>query len=155
LAYFPIHFPEAQRFVHNLTSVARSSCHHCHSPRSSGAVNDRLDVLCPVIILPLASSTAAAQAELVDKITGHAECRFMTQNAIHSPLLLRYESVQVCCLSGHTDQASHCVFYLEGGVRYGLRNVANSQLLLESATTSYTTHPAVFSTGTEGKAEGE
>ena len=44
LAYFLIHFPEAQRFVHNLTSVARSSCHHCHSPRPSGDVNDRLDI---------------------------------------------------------------------------------------------------------------
>jgi hypothetical protein len=44
LAYFLNHFPEAQRFVHNLTSAARSSCHHCHSRRPSGAVNDRLDI---------------------------------------------------------------------------------------------------------------
>jgi hypothetical protein len=138
LAYFPIHFPEAQRFVHNLTSVARSSCHHCHSPRPSGDVNDRLAIHCPVIILPLASSTAAAQAELVNKITGRAECRFMTQNELQSPLLLRVSSVHECCLFSHRDQASHFVLNPEGGVRYGLRNVAILQLLLESAETSYT-----------------
>ena len=155
MAYFLIHFPEAQRFVHNLTSVARSSCHHCHSPRPSCDVNDRLDIHCPVIILPLASSTAAAQAELVDKITGRAECRFMKQNELQSPPLLWVASVHVGCLFGHKDQASPFVFYPEGGVRYGLRNVAILQLLLESAKTSYTAHPAFFSAGPWGKAVGE
>jgi hypothetical protein len=118
-------------------------------------MTDLIYIRCPVIILPLASSTAAAQAELVDKITGRAECRFMTQNELHSTLLLRVASVHACCLFGHRDQASPLVFYPEGGVRYGLRNVANSQLLLESAKTSYTTHPTFISAGTGGKAEGE
>lgn len=81
----------------------------------------------------------------------------MSQNEPQATLVLRFASVHVHCPFGHTDQASPFVFYPEGGVRYGLRKVANLQLLLESTKTSYTSHPAFYPAGTGGgvKAAGE